>query len=253
MCYGQRLLLLSVRVLVVSTTPNGVPIAFGAMSNAYLAVAVFVVATLFLVLVAERGLKTDFGAWLDCYRTFQVRISSLLGAMPGCGGAIIVVTQYTRGCLSFCSVAATFTATMGDAMFLLLAQESHTALFVLGVSMAAGVICGYLINLIHGPDFLRSSNSSTWHRRMPDRSRRRNIPWRLAATAWFLLMAPGIVLGILLAVLRSCSRHCICRADFLSQRSLATPYPMMATHYFPRLRLPQKQHWSQPSKEVFQR
>ena len=83
MSSGQRPLLLSALVLVASTVPNGLPIAFDAMAEANLTVAVFVAATLFLVLAAERGLKTDLGAYLTRYRAFQVPISTLLGALPG--------------------------------------------------------------------------------------------------------------------------------------------------------------------------
>ena len=39
--------------------------------------------------------------------------AAALGALPGCGGAIIVVTQYVTGRLSFGSVVAVLTATMG--------------------------------------------------------------------------------------------------------------------------------------------
>ena len=196
---GQRLLLLSALGLAVFTVPNGVQIAFDAMADAYLAVAVFVAATLFLVLAAECRLKTDLGAWLNRHRAFQVPISTLLGALPGCGGAIIVVTQFTRGYLSFGSVVATLTATMGDAMFLFLARELHTALLVLGISIIAGVITGYFVDLIHEPGFLRPSNSTKDQRPMPHRSEGRNMPSRLAAFVWLLLMVPGVVFGVLLA------------------------------------------------------
>ena len=81
---GQRLLLLSALGLAVFMVSNGVPIAFDAMAGAYLAVAVFVAATLFLVLAAECRLKTDLGAWLNRHRAFQVPISTLLSALPGC-------------------------------------------------------------------------------------------------------------------------------------------------------------------------
>ena len=37
---------------------------------------------------------------------WQVPIAAFLGALPGCGGAIVAVTQYTRGALSFGGVVA---------------------------------------------------------------------------------------------------------------------------------------------------
>jgi hypothetical protein len=75
---------------------------------------------------------------LLAYRTFQVPIFTLHGALPGSGGAIIAVTQYTRCYLGFGSVLATLTTTMGDAMFLFLTRDPHTALLGLRVSMING-------------------------------------------------------------------------------------------------------------------
>ena len=45
-------------------------------------------------------------------------------------GAIVVVTQYIQGRISFGSLVAVLTATMGDAAFLLLATEPFTGLFI---------------------------------------------------------------------------------------------------------------------------
>lgn len=194
---GQRGLLLVALACVTLTVPGGWHVALEAMSEAYLAVGVFVAGTLMLVLAAERGLATDLGEWLESHRSWQVPVAAILGAFPGCGGAIIAVTQFTRGYLSFGSVVATLTATMGDAMFLFLAQEPDTALAVLGISVVFGVVSGYVIDLVHGPDFLRPafpprSSCATEDGQTPDRPR-----WRLATWFWFALMAPGIVLGVL--------------------------------------------------------
>ena len=75
---------------------------------------------------------------LEKTKNFHVPIASFLGAIPGCGGAIIVVTQYIQGRISFGSLVAVLTATMGDAAFLILAMEPSTGLliFVLGLILA---------------------------------------------------------------------------------------------------------------------
>ena len=68
----------------------------------------------------------DVGEKMGKAKVWQVPFAAGLGALPGCGGAIIVVTQYVSGRLSFGSVVAVLTATMGDAAFLLIAQEPLT-------------------------------------------------------------------------------------------------------------------------------
>lgn len=50
--------------------------------------------------------------------------ASFMSVLPGCGGAIVVITQYVSGQMSFGAVTAVLTSTMGDAVFLLLAAES---------------------------------------------------------------------------------------------------------------------------------
>ena len=86
---------------------------------------------------------------------------ALLGALPGCGGAIVAVTQFTRGTMSFGSVVATLTSTMGDALFLLLAREPVTAGLVAGIGAIAGIVTGYLVDAAHGPGFLQPGADRT--------------------------------------------------------------------------------------------
>ena len=131
-----------------------------ALADAYLQVSVFVAATLFVLLGAQRLLRTDLGDALARRPFWQVPAGAALGALPGCGGAIVAITQFTRGTLSFGGVVATLTSTMGDAMFLLLAREPSTAMLVLSVSAGAGIVTGYAVDAIHGPRFLQPSFSS---------------------------------------------------------------------------------------------
>ena len=50
-----------------------------AMANAYLQVAVFVVATLAVFYASEKLLKTDLGTWMARSRRLQPAIAALLG------------------------------------------------------------------------------------------------------------------------------------------------------------------------------
>ena len=52
---------------------------------------------------------------------------------------------------------------MGDAAFLLIAKEPTTGLFIMGLGLFVGTITGYVVDKVHGKDFLRpkvSPNSS---------------------------------------------------------------------------------------------
>ena len=197
--FTRRAMVVAALVVAVSAVPGGWDIALDAMSEAYLAVAVFVAGTLAMVSYAERGLKIDLGIWLDQHRRWQVPVATLLGAFPGCGGAIVAVTQYTRGYLSFGAVVATLIATMGDAMFLLLAREPQTALGVLAMSMAIGLVTGLLVDRVHGEAFLRPSEKGTAEVKVPCSSPAPENPAQGADFVWLLLMAPGAVIGVLAA------------------------------------------------------
>ncbi len=194
----RRLAPLAALAAVISVVPGGWSSAFDALSEAYLAVSVFVAGTLALVYAAERGFKTDLGEWLMRYQHWQVPAGALLGAFPGCGGAIVAMTQYIRGYLSFGGVVATLTATVGDAMFLLLASEPLTGLGVLGMGVVVGTVSGYLVDAIHGPAFLRPGQrvTSTIESRTQHRSTR---GWSAVEKFWVGLMIPGVVVGVLAA------------------------------------------------------
>ena len=93
------------------------------MIDAYIQVSVFVGFTLFVFIGLDSLTKFDVKNFLSKTQKFHVGIAAFLGAIPGCGGAIIVVTQYIQGRISFGSLVAVLTATMGDAAFLILAIE----------------------------------------------------------------------------------------------------------------------------------
>ena len=137
--FTHRALFVAALVAAISAVPGGWSIALDAMGEAFLAVAVFVAGTLALVSYAERGLKIGLGIWLHQHRRWQAPVATLLGAFSGCGGAIIAVTQYTRGHLSFGAVVAALIATMGDALFLMLAREPRTAFGVTRSDVVANV------------------------------------------------------------------------------------------------------------------
>lgn len=181
-------------VALIFLTLAVVPGEFGAltrglMTDAYVQVSAFVAGTLLLFYGAERLFRFDIGRALKSSRGFQVPLSALLGATPGCGGAVVVVAAYSSGNVGFGSVVATLTATMGDAAFLLIATRPEAAAIVLPMSFAVGVISGWLVDRFNRVDLT------------PDTSHSCEIAPRIGPTrskdyAYVMLALPGLALGV---------------------------------------------------------
>ncbi|MFL2831423.1 MAG: putative manganese transporter [Candidatus Puniceispirillaceae bacterium] len=194
------LIVLSV-CLAVMLDPSAFDVVVNSISEAYLAVATFVAATLLVFFSLERLFKFDLTEVLAGAGRLQVPLAAALGALPGCGGAIIVVTRYVSGKLSFGSVLATLTATMGDAAFLLIAKEPTTGLFIIILGFSVGMATGLFVDWLHGPDFMRpklkdvplfDETSET-----PDENS--DLSSKLLDKFWMILILPGIVMGFALA------------------------------------------------------
>ena len=165
------------------------------MTDAYLQVSVFVGFTLFIFIGLDALTTFDTGIFLSKTKKYHVPISSFLGALPGCGGAIIVVTQYIQGRIGFGSLVAVLTATMGDAAFLILALEPSTGALIFGLGIVVGTISGYIVDMIHGSNYLiQSFDNDNWEKE------------KLAKTFvskfnffWLIIFLPGFIFGILVA------------------------------------------------------
>ena len=170
-------------------------ILFKAIADAYIQVSTFVAGTFFIFYGIERVLNIDAAAALRKAAVWQVPVAAALGALPGCGGAIIVVTQYVSGRLSFGSVVAALTATMGDAAFLLIAQEPLVGLAMLALGFIVGTLSGWIVNYIHGRDFLRGSLGEGHD--VDHMNEDASTPW--LDRIWLIIMLPGLVLAALVA------------------------------------------------------
>ena len=177
---------------MINTDTDLGEVIFTSIADAYIQVSTFVAATLLIVFSIEKFLNVDVTAALRRDTFWQVPVSAALGALPGCGGAIIVVTQYVTGRLSFGSVVAVLTATMGDAAFLLIAQEPLTGLAIAALGFVVGTLSGWIINIIHGSDFLRDGIAKEFEHNEDSSTR-----W--IDYLWLVLMIPGIVLAVLVA------------------------------------------------------
>ncbi len=167
------------------------------LSDAFLQVTVFVAITLAIFYALEAWFRIDAAALLRRYRAWHAPIAALLGALPGCGGAIMVITQFVRGGLSFGAVVSVLTATMGDAAFLLLAQQPITGIGIFTACFGIGIISGYLVDIIHGPHFLRPPSVKGLE---TVRLRSRAVRSRILQLVWWAFVIPGLFLGISIAL-----------------------------------------------------
>ena len=158
-------------------------------NDAYTQVTVFVALTLLVFYSIEYGLK-PYSFSLKRYAKFSVLGSAVMGAIPGCGGAIIVVTQFSAGQLSFGCMVAVLTSTMGDAAFLLLAKEPYICLGVILLSMIVGTLSGLLIDWSHPRDFLvpKQKKSIT-----PIKWSKSSKPSSYIWLAFLILNLPGMI------------------------------------------------------------
>jgi len=164
------------------------------MTDAYLQVSVFVGFTLFIFIGLDSLTNFDIANFLSKTKKFHVPIASILGALPGCGGAIIVVTQYIQGRIGFGSLVAVLTATMGDAAFLILAIEPTTGLFIFFLGTIVGTISGYVIDFIHGSKYLMQNYQINSQSEILEKTfvSKFNI-------FWLIIFLPGFILGIFVA------------------------------------------------------
>ena len=162
--------------------------------DAYIQVSVFVGFTLFVFIGLDSLTKYDVKLFLSKTQNIHVPLSAFLGAIPGCGGAIIVVTQYIQGRLSFGSLVAVLTATMGDAAFLILAVEPLTGLLIFALGILVGSISGYCVDIFHGIEFMipKSKINVEFEKIKKTFVSNFNI-------FWILIFFPGLVFGVITA------------------------------------------------------
>lgn len=158
------------------------------MTDAYVQVSVFVAATLLLFYGAERVFGFDLGRSLRTAGRAQVPLAALLGATPGCGGAVVVVAAYSSGNVGFGAVVATLTATMGDAAFLLIATRPDAAAVVLPLSVGVGILSGWIVDRVNKVEFRVDSAGACDVAPLIGRT-------RLIDYVFLALAVPGLVVG----------------------------------------------------------
>ncbi|MGR5285320.1 putative manganese transporter [Vibrio maritimus] len=158
--YKRLILPIALTLLLITSATRDV--TMNALADAFWAVSTYVAFTLVIYHQVARMMSSQHRmvALYHQSPTYQVLISSMLGALPGCGGAIIVTTQFVAGRVGFGSVVAVLTATMGDAAFLLIASQPSIGLGMMVLGVVVGAITGLIVNRIHADDFLRPNPDS---------------------------------------------------------------------------------------------
>lgn len=191
----RALIVLTVLYLFSIIAPDIWEVFAGSVVDAYVGVTTFVALTLFIIYGLERFFNIDFGEFAQRHPKWQVAIAAFFGSLPGCGGAVMVVTQYVRGSLTFGSLVATLTATMGDAAFILLAAQPKIGLLVVAMGFVVGAIAGYITDMFPVPKALQVESESVRAPKDPVKIMNPKF-WTPIDYVWVALMIPGIFIGI---------------------------------------------------------
>ncbi len=159
------------------------------ITDAFVQVSSFVAATLLLFYGAERIFGFNIAQSLKNAKLAQVPLAALLGATPGCGGAVVVVAAYSSGHVTLGSVTATLTATMGDAAFLLIATRPDAAAVVLPLSFAVGILTGWIVDYFQPKPVLEAHAKDCELAPRIGRLRKRDI-------LYLIPLVPGLIVGI---------------------------------------------------------
>ena len=163
-------------------------------SDAYIAVSTFVGATLLVFVLLEKK-NFNLQSYIQKNQQLEIPISAFLGAIPGCGGAIMVMSLFTRGVVSFGAVLAALISTMGDAAFLLLATKPQAALIILPVTFCTGIVSGYIVKPFTKNFLQKKINRDFLITELP-----KNKTSNKFYLIWFFFLIPGLALGIMNAL-----------------------------------------------------
>ncbi|PLT24602.1 putative manganese transporter [Pseudoalteromonas sp. MelDa3] len=192
----NKRLLLPLFILTCLAIPQLREITMTALSDAFFQVSVFVAATLLIYYYAIEHLPQLELSYLSAKSPIlEISFAAVLGALPGCGGAIIVVTQFTKGQASFGAIVAVLTATMGDAAFLLLATRPTEGLLIMGIGLVVGTFSGLLVTTIHKKDFLRPTAQEQKHQ---IKILSTNII-KISKPVWMVAIIPSLIIAFLIA------------------------------------------------------
>ena len=186
----SKLIILLVFVIIFALEETR-ELLISSAQDAYIAVTSFVGATLLVFYTLEKK-NFNIPEYIKKNSKLEIPICALLGVIPGCGGAIMVMSMYTRGIVSFSSVLATLISTMGDAAFILIASKPQAALIILPITLIIGIVTGYISLPFSdkiAPSIIPKKNSSII---LPTNK----IP-TIFYKIWLYLLIPAVILGLI--------------------------------------------------------
>lgn len=202
-----RRLILPAVLVVLMLNPATRQLILSVLSDAFWQVSVFVAFTLVLYHFIGAFLSRHWDhSYIWQNPVAQVGFASVMGVLPGCGGAIIVITQFVAGRISFGAVVAVLTATMGDAAFLLLAAQPSTGAGIMCLGVVVATVVGLIVHCVHGEHFLRLKTVSVASRKkgcaldLSERQLGVLSANRLQGLLWQFFLLPGIIVAVLLAL-----------------------------------------------------
>ena len=186
----SKLIILLVFVIIFALEETR-ELLISSSQDAYIAVTSFVGATLLVFYTLEKK-NFNIPEYIKKNSKLEIPICALLGVIPGCGGAIMVMSMYTRGIVSFSSVLATLISKMGDAAFILIASKPQAALIILPITLIIGIVTGYISLPFSdkiAPSIIPKKNSSII---LPTNK----IP-TIFYKIWLYLLIPAVILGLI--------------------------------------------------------
>ena len=173
--------------------PGYAEVFYQSIRDAYVGVTVWVAFTLALFYYIESYFNIDFGALMTKHKKWQVFWGAVLGGLPGCGGAIVITTHYVKKNVSFGTLVATLTATMGDAAFLLIAASPKTAGIVMLSGVGVGIISGYITDALPLPKWLNGGKEKMKSTAVKTEVILKSWFWQIIDRIWMVLLIPGAI------------------------------------------------------------
>ena len=116
------------------------------LKNFRMTVKIIVMVTILLIVIEylEVKFKDRIRELITGRPLNQYVMASLLGAVPGCMDAFLVVSLYIHGMVGFGALAAVMLSTAGDEAFIMLAMAPEAALKIFAITIILGIIGGIL-------------------------------------------------------------------------------------------------------------
>ena len=118
------------------------------LAAAFMEVGVYVALLVAVFGWARHRWGARFDAALEDHRRLGPLIAAFMTVPPGCGGAIVVMSLYARGAVSYGAAVAALVATMGDACWVLLAAEPLLTAQLKVLLVTVGALTGYLVDAL---------------------------------------------------------------------------------------------------------